>query len=144
MLTVLIIANIILAVLTITFIVKNLLIDFKQSKSKIKNICTLILPIAILILSLSASMENFAMIEYRNTLEKDLLTVNDTLVTGEFQRGKEEIEEELKALDRKENYSIAFTVICYLSYGALLAIHKNISKEIKETKANGTWQLNKY
>jgi len=144
MLTALIIANIILTVLTITFVVKNLLINFIQSKSKIKNLCTVILPIAILILSLAASMESYWMIDHRNMLEKELLTVNETLVTGEPQRGKKEIEEELKTLKRTENYSIAYTVICCLSYGSLLVIHKNISKEINEVKSDGTWDLNKY
>lgn len=144
MLTTLIILNIILAVLTVIFIVKELLINFKESKSKIKTSCLFIFVIISLFFAFVAGSGGFFISQQRDMLENELLTVDKLGYAGESPQKREDIEEELKNLKRDENALIIYTSVGYLSFGCLLLINKNILKEMKAIKSNGKWDLDKF
>jgi len=144
MLTVLIISNLILAIFTSIFIIKEILISFKESKRKTKNIGIFIFSIVSLFLSLVAGKESFFISQQKDVLKNDLIIAEKAAANNVISTRKDEIQLELKALEKDEDNLIVFTLLGYLSFGSLLLLHRSIIKEIKELKPEGTWNLNKF
>jgi uncharacterized SAM-binding protein YcdF (DUF218 family) len=147
MLGILIILNCILAVMTVTFAIKNVIVKFNWSKSKLKNSGVIFFIIIILILSLICSVGAIRMDDYTNQLKNDLSKVDNFVVVGaggiEINQ-KEGMQEELDLVNSQRVEVLICTILGYLFFACLWALHKNIIKEINETKPTGSWDLNKY
>jgi len=147
MVSFLILANAVLVVLTSIFIVKEILIDFKESKSKIKNISIYVLTIIVLFLSLIIGRQAFFISEYQDTLESELRNElrneNKKVIIENAAEIKEDTERTLEELKSKENVLILYTVLGYVLFGCTIAFNNNIRKEIKNRKSEGKWDIKK-
>jgi hypothetical protein len=125
MLDILLILNLILAVITCVFAIKILLVNFKESKSKLKNIGVIFLTTTTLILSLIGTVRVIAIDDYINFLIRQGMQLD---------------------LKSERIEVLIYTALGYLFFSCLWVLHKNIIKEINETiatKATKGWDLNK-
>jgi hypothetical protein len=123
MVGILLILNLILAVMTIIFAIKILLVNFKESKSKLKNIGVIFFVTTTLILSLIGTVRAISIDDYINYLISQGMQLD---------------------LKSKRIEVLIYTVLGYLFFSCLWALHKNIVKEINETITTEGWDLNKY
>jgi len=143
MLTLIIVANTALAILTSVFIVKEILINFKESKNRIKNICIFFLAAVSLFLPFVMGRGAFYMSLHRDGLENDLINADKTEIIGIGPEYKNDIQNQLDNLKKDENNLVVFTILGYISYGSMVILNKNIVKEIKIKKPEGKWDFNK-
>lgn len=147
MLVILIILNLILAVMIGKFTIKNLLVNFKESKSKLKNSGVIFFIIIILILSLTCSVSAIGIDAHANQLKGNLSNIDNFIHIDD--RGivinqKEEIQTKINLVYSKRVNVLIFTILGYLSFACLWALHKNIIKETNEAKTTASWDLSKY
>ncbi|WP_027632106.1 hypothetical protein [Clostridium hydrogeniformans] len=138
----LLIANLILAVLCIVFIVKNILVKYRTSKSKLKLPIVIILIITSLILSLVGLYKGFFLDEQKLTLKAQLPKAYGRIVDGipEEENIKKYLEEVEKEIDKLK----LPTILGYGSFLLAFATQKSIFKEEKKNKGKGLWDLNKF
>lgn len=123
MLGILLILNLILAVMTCIFAIKILLVNFKESKSTLKNIGVVFFVTTTLILSLIGTFRAISIDDHMNYLISQGMQLD---------------------LKSERIEVLIYTALGYLFFACLWALHKNIIKEINETIATKGWDLNKY
>ena len=125
MLGILLILNLILTVITCIFAIKTLLVNFKESKSVLKNIGIIFFVTTTLILSLIAIVRVISIDDHMNYLISQGIQLDLNLKS-----------------ERIEVF--IYTTLGYLFFLCLWALHKNIIKEVNKTIATKGWDLNKY
>jgi glycerol-3-phosphate acyltransferase PlsY len=147
MLGILFILNLILAVMACIFAIKNVLVNFKESKSRLKNSGVIFFIIIILVLSLIGSVSAMRMEEHTSQLKSNLSNVDNFIHIGEGGveiNQREEIQKQLDLVNSERVKVLIFTILGYLFFACLWALHKNIIKEISGTKVTGGWGQSKY
>ena len=147
MLVILLVTNIILGAIVGIFTIKNFIINFKVSKSKLKNIMIIFFIISTLALSLSGALSAVTINNNINQLTSDLAKSDNTVLVGvgsvEINK-KEVIQVQLDLENGNKIYAMRDTALVCIFFACLWALHRNILKEISETKKTGTWDLNKF
>ena len=132
MLVILLVTNIILGAIVGIFTIKNFIINFKVSKSKLKNIMIIFFIISTLALSLSGALSAVTINNNINQLTSDLAKSDNTVLVG------------VGSVEINKIYAMRDTALVCIFFACLWALHRNILKEISETKKTGTWDLNKF
>ena len=123
MLSILSILNLILALITCGFAIKILFVNFKESKSKLKNIGVLFFIVITIILSGMGGIRAISVDDHVQFLKSQGMQLNVKSETIEV---------------------LIYTALGYLFFACLWALHRNIVKEVNETKTTEGWDLNKY
>lgn len=147
MLVVLLVLNLILAAIVGIFTIKNFIVNFKVSKSKLKNIMVIFFIISILVLSLEGALSALTINENINKLTNDLSKIDNTVLVGvgrvEINK-KEEIQVQLDFENGRKTQVLRYTTLGWIFFAGLWTLHRNILKEISETKKTGSWDLSKF
>lgn len=131
----LIIINISMIILTLIFIGKNILFNYKLSNSGLKNGCVAVL---ICVTVWCAGISGLTGVSI-NQGEDEL---NYSISQNELSR--EEIEECERNLESDKKVVKINTLIAVLSLGGLELLGRNIGKEIKTRPTTSKWDLTKY
>jgi hypothetical protein len=141
MLAILILLNLALAVMAGIFGVKKVLVDFHESKSKLKNVGILFFLVITLILSLFGGINAITTEDLIDQYRSDLLRADTMIIVdgdGKEINRKEEIQRDLEKAESKKIDVSIITIMGYLTFGCLWALRKNIVKEINNAETTGS------
>jgi len=126
-----------LVLITVIYMVKNILINYRLSESGFKNGCIAILICIMVWFAGNGSLVGIKIIEAEDTLE---YMVNN----------EKEVSEELDVnfvkltIEGDKEYVKKYSLISGVSFVFFVLITKNISKEIRERPTTSKWDLSKY
>ncbi len=129
--------NMLLVLITVIYMVKNILINYRLSESGFKNGCIAILICIMVWFAGNGSLVGIKIIEAEDTLE---YMVNN----------EKEVSEELDVnfvkltIEGDKEYVKKYSLISGVSFVFFVLITKNISKEIRERPTTSKWDLSKY
>jgi hypothetical protein len=147
MLVLLLVLNLILAAIVGIFTIKNFIVNFKVSKSKLKNIVMIFFIISTLVLSLSGALSAVTVNDNINQLTSDLTKADNAVLVqvGNIKINKKgEIQMQLDLENGKKIQVLRYTALGWIFFACLWTLHRNILKEISETKKTGSWDLSKF
>lgn len=129
--------NMLLVFITVIYMVKNILINYRLSESRLKNGCIAILICIMVWFAGNGTFIGIKIIEAEDTLEY--------MVNNE----KEEYEEidinSIKlTIEGNKEYVKKYFLISGVSFVFFVLLTKNISKEIRERPTTSKWDLSKY
>ncbi|WP_346915812.1 hypothetical protein [Clostridium sp.] len=134
---VLTVLNILLVVISVIYMVKNILINYKLSNSGLKNACVAILLCVMVWFAGNGAFLGVKLIEAEDTLEY--------MMTNE----KEEYEGlDIKSIEStiegNKKYVKNYFLISGVSFVFFVLLTMNISKEIRERPTTSKWDLSKF
>ncbi|GAA0773662.1 hypothetical protein GCM10008908_22210 [Clostridium subterminale] len=134
---VLTVLNILLIVVSVIYMLKNILINYKLSNSGLKNACVAILLCVMVWFAGNGAFLGVKLIESEDTLE--------------YMRTSEKEEYEgldivaiEKTISSEKEYIGRYTAVSGISFIAFVLLIKNVSKEIKERPTTSKWDLSKF
>lgn len=129
--------NMLLVFITVIYMVKNILINYRLSESRLKNGCIAILICIMVWFAGNGTFIGIKIIEAEDTLE---YMVNN----------EEEVSKELDVnfvkltIEGDKEYVKKYSLISGVSFIFFVLLAKNISKEIRERPTTSKWDLSKY
>jgi glucan phosphoethanolaminetransferase (alkaline phosphatase superfamily) len=133
----LIFLNLILVIFGIRFIVKFIFINYKESKSKLKNFTLILLLIIVFLVPMSTEY-NAVNLEQRIKYLNSNLSTNSNMsiigIGGTKINYAEETRRQLDEAEHKVTKVLIFTCLGYLSFFCLLRLDKSIVAEIKGSR----------
>lgn len=129
--------NILLVFISVIYMVKNILINYRLSESGLKNGCIAILICIIVWFAGNGALVGIKIIEAEDTLE---YMVNN----------EKEVSEELDVnfvkltIEGDKEYVKKYSLISGVTFVFFVLLTKNISKEIREKPTTSKWDLSKY
>ncbi|WP_346899256.1 hypothetical protein [Clostridium sp. UBA7503] len=129
--------NILLVFITVIYMVKNILINYRLSESGFKNGCIAILICIIVWFAGNGALAGIKIIEAEDTLEYMANNEKEEYEELDVNFVKSTIEEDKKYV--KKYFSISG-----ISFVFFVLLTKNISKEIRERPTTSKWDLSKY
>lgn len=129
--------NMLLVFITVIYMVKNILINYRLSESGFKNGCIAILICIIVWFAGNGALVGIKIIEAEDTLE---YMVNN----------EKELSEELDVnfvkltIEEEKEYVKKYFLISGVAFVVFVLLTKNISKEIRERPTTSKWDLSKY
>lgn len=129
--------NILLVFISVIYMVKNILINYRLSESGLKNGCIAILICIIVWFAGNGALVGIKIIEAEDTLE---YMVNN----------EKEVSEELDVnfvkltIEGDKEYVKKYSLISGVTFVFFVLLTKNISKEIRERPTTSKWDLSKY
>ena len=126
--------SLLLIILVVRFVIKNMFINFKTSRSKLKNIILILLVLSTFILSVSVEFAAIRVDEKVSYL-KNQLAINKSITIighdGNAINYAEEIETQIALAKNKATDLSLYTSLGFLFYLWLWMLNRSISNEIK-------------
>ena len=129
--------NILLVFIAVIYMVKNILINYRLSKSGLKNGCIAILICIMVWFAGNGALIGIKIIEAEDTLEYMVNNEKEEYEELDVNFVKSTIEEDKK-------YVKKYFLISGISFVFFVLLTKNISKEIRERPTTSKWDLSKY
>ncbi len=129
--------NILLVFITVIYMVKNILINYRLSESGLKNGCIAILICIMVWFAGNGALIGIKIIEAEDTLEYMVNNEKEEYEELDVNFVKSTIEEDKK-------YVKKYFLISGISFVFFVLLTKNISKEIRERPTTSKWDLSKY
>ncbi len=129
--------NILLVFISVIYMVKNILINYRLSESGLKNGCIAILICIIVWFAGNGALVGIKIIEAEDTLEYMVNNEKEEYEELDVNFVKSTIEEDKK-------YVKKYFLISGISFVFFVLLTKNISKEIRERPTTSKWDLSKY
>lgn len=147
MLVILIVSNLVLLIFAVLFLFKKVLVNFQESKSKAKNVALISCLVVTLFFTFLGGINAIIVNDNINQLKYDLQKPDNTVIVdsnGKEISQKVEIQRQLDSAKNKEIIILIYTVLGYISFGCLWALHKKAVKEISNTETTGSWDLKNF
>lgn len=141
MVNLLIILNVVMAGISIVFVVRHFLIKHYRSTKAFKNIALALCLMLPLFCALGNITTGFSINESRAKLEYEMTKSEDVLYNGTPM--KEVIQKQIDDLDALISEIKTYTCAGFSAFILAFILNKNIMKEIKDFKPTGTWNFNK-
>lgn len=129
--------NMLLVFITVIYMVKNILINYRLSESRLKNGCIAILICIMVWFAGNGTFIGIKIIEAEDTLEYMVNNEKEEYEELDVNFVKSTIEEDKK-------YVKKYFLISGISFVFFVLLTKNISKEIRERPTTSKWDLSKY
>lgn len=129
--------NILLVFISVIYMVKNILINYRLSESRFKNGCIAILICIMVWFAGNGALIGIKIIEAEDTLEYMVNNEKEEYEELDVNFVKSTIEEDKK-------YVKKYFLISGISFVFFVLLTKNISKEIRERPTTSKWDLSKY
>ncbi len=129
--------NMLLVFITVIYMVKNILINYRLSESRFKNGCIAILICIMVWFAGNGTFIGIKIIEAEDTLEYMVNNEKEEYEELDVNFVKSTIEEDKK-------YVKKYFLISGISFVFFVLLTKNISKEIRERPTTSKWDLSKY
>jgi hypothetical protein len=137
LITALILLNLILIIFVVRFAIKNVLANFKESKSKFKNIGLILLVVSTFILSITVEYAAIRVEQRISYLENELSMNKDIVIIGNGgtkSYNGEDIKVQLDLEKGKVANLSMYTILGFLFYLWLLLLYKSITNESNKYK----------
>ncbi|KEZ88358.1 hypothetical protein IO99_02830 [Clostridium sulfidigenes] len=129
--------NMLLVFITVIYMVKNILINYRLSESRFKNGCIAILICIMVWFAGNGTFIGIKIIEAEDTLEY--------MVNNEKEEYEEiDINSVKLTIEGNKEYVKKYFLISGVSFIFFVLLTKNISKEIRERPTTSKWDLSKY
>lgn len=129
--------NILLVFISVIYMVKNILINYRLSESGLKNGCIAILICIIVWFAGNGALVGIKIIEAEDTLEY--------MVNNEKEESEElDVNFVKLTIEGDKEYVKKYSLISGVSFVFFVLLTKNISKEIRERPTTSKWDLSKY
>ncbi|HAR84488.1 MAG TPA: hypothetical protein DIT16_03470 [Clostridium sp.] len=129
--------NMLLVFITVIYMVKNILINYRLSESRLKNGCIAILICIMVWFAGNGTFIGIKIIEAEDTLEY--------MVNNEKEEYEEiDINSVKLTIEGNKEYVKKYFLISGVSFIFFVLLTKNISKEIRERPTTSKWDLSKY
>lgn len=129
--------NILLVFITVIYMVKNILINYRLSESGFKNGCIAILICIMVWFAGNGTLIGIKIIEAENTLEY--------MVNNEKEEYEElDINSVKLTVEENKEYVKKYFLISGVAFIFFVLLTKNISKEIRERPTTSKWDLSKF
>lgn len=129
--------NILLVFISVIYMVKNILINYRLSESGLKNGCIAILICIMVWFAGNGALIGIKIIEAEDTLEYMVNNEKEEYEELDVNFVKSTIEEDKK-------YVKKYFLISGISFVFFVLLTKNISREIRERPTTSKWDLSKY
>ncbi len=129
--------NMLLVFITVIYMVKNILINYRLSESRLKNGCIAILICIMVWFAGNGTFIGIKILEAEDTLEY--------MVNNEKEEYEEiDINSVKLTIEGNKEYVKKYFLISGVSFIFFVLLTKNISKEIRERPTTSKWDLSKY